>query len=161
MKKIILFIAMISCGVDSNFQKIEDHRTRSIPSEFEPYLEMFEVDANKHNIKIDSSNLKIQFKVLDGFMVGTCSTYSNSSRLDIDIDPNYWNSVGIVYRTILMYHEFGHCFLKRGHVDHLSIMRPNVLYQGTFLDDEKALIDELFTAKQFKLYDNNESCEGH
>ena len=52
--------------------------------------------------------------------VGQCLTYNNGSR-QINIDKNYWKASDEMEREFLIFHELGHCFLSRTHLDERMI----------------------------------------
>jgi hypothetical protein len=63
----------------------------------------------------------------------------------IRIDPRHWEDMTEIKRTQLMYHELGHCILKRPHRGGgVSIMNPLILDDATFIRYRDLLIKELF-----------------
>lgn len=118
MKKIIFIIAMLflntSCatGLDLRFVK----KYEKIHPEFAPYVSEFVYMSNG---KVDFDDFRY---ITMGFRdyedgsntVGTCHHIVD----EIDISREWWNSYKTPSERLeLVFHEFGHCILKRGHAN--------------------------------------------
>jgi hypothetical protein len=97
-----------------------------------PYFERFEIEGEKNGLDIRLDNLNIQgiiTSIDEEHIAGTCQFSRNSPRL-VTIDSEFWNSSGELFREFIVFHELGHCALRRDHDESasangvcLSIMR--------------------------------------
>ncbi len=84
-----------------------------------PYFERFVAEGASRGQEID-----LVAKQIEGFLVdieeadvaGQCS-YSASSTRKVNIDRTYWNSATDLEKEFLIFHELGHCYLERSHLD--------------------------------------------
>lgn len=114
MIKLVVIFALSFLG--TNIFKHYDGR----PTDpyFNQYVETFE---RLTNTKVVS---KINFKKLDGTAVASCTTAKIFVIGDIInyiyVDPDDWVLMTPEQRTLLMWHEFGHCVLGLGHNDKID-----------------------------------------
>jgi hypothetical protein len=94
-----------------------------IASEFEDYVQRFLTEANKHgqNFDFHKSGLIIEFVDKLGEFDGRCY-YENPIR--IEIDKGYWQKYGNfangdLLKEKVIFHELGHGFLNRKHLNEL------------------------------------------
>lgn len=148
----ILAIAML-LNVGSTF---EAERSRSYTSQptlrkgdFSKYIVSFAKYYEKYTGKTFNYSGQIYF---DGTMnlkfslAGRCGSFQN-----IYINEYYWNLGNEAYREVLIFHELGHCFLKREHTlgeykgYPVSMMHQYSLAEWIYLELKEAYIHELFT----------------
>jgi len=126
--------------------------TLNIDAELQPYFDRFVEEG-----AIRGENIDLAAKKIEGFLleieeegvVGQCS-YSSSSTRKVSIDINYWNSATDLEKEFVVFHELGHCYLERSHLDAqqnrncTSIMhsgtsgcrfRYNTASRNTYLDE--------------------------
>ena len=123
-----------------------------------PYFEQFEKAAYDRGIKIDLSQTGITGEISDlpGQSVAGQCQFGHYINNHITIDRNYWNRSSTMDREFVVFHELGHCFLLRGHLEDsfnnglcVSIMRSGL---GTCIDAYSQLnrtyyLDELFNGR--------------
>ena len=114
MKKILLLIIIgtfISCSQD----EYENPELNNM--EFEPYLSSFLEEGLSRGYDFTNSNINFYFADIEyNDAVGLC--YHNEK---IVIDREYWNNTGEGNKERLIFHELGHCFLKRNHRNEKNI----------------------------------------
>jgi hypothetical protein len=135
---------------------------------FEHYVNLFQEQAADLGQTIEVSDLVIRFKHIPiedkKVVLGICWRGGNHVPT-IDIDPEHWKGMSMVERELLMFHEMGHCLLRRDHVeDYTSIMNPYLIRTDEFIKDENRLLAELFDDSQYgglELYDSayHRSCD--
>ena len=145
MKMQILLLTMF-CGCISPFS---DERVYSVPDELVYYYNSFVDDAKKYGIDYSNSDIVIQFVDFDGGLAGKhADRYDHIKHVQIDRDIYNLNKQDTFVIKWLLYHEFGHAFLNRDHVDTCySIMHPYLMFCSTynFRFHEREMIEELFT----------------
>lgn len=95
-----------------------------IDQDLKPFVQDFERLYGK------PVNTNIGFEILPDKVVGLCNHITNT----VYIDKYYFEFISYERRLILMYHELGHCVLKRSHKETkfedgcpTSLMYPEVL----------------------------------
>jgi len=128
MKYIVLFLSvfLFSC---STTPKEEDNmvviveKEPYIDPEFQPYVDKFIAVSRGIMDKSDFARSTITMKELKGSTAGTCLAYPTYDGGDvyfsqeIEVDKTYWLSYSDLEKEDLMFHEFGHCYLHRGHTE--------------------------------------------
>jgi hypothetical protein len=128
----------------------------NVPDIIQPYVDAFEQEASLRGISLNINNLQVEFatNLNSGTAAGLCDTFNHVIKLDTT-STNWKNN--LYTREILVFHELGHCVLKRGHRDDelpngnlASIMRANgeQVYGGGLNEFKRQYyLDELFNVK--------------
>lgn len=91
----------------------------SIDEAFQPYVDQFIEEAATRGQIIDFSDtgLTMQFGIIDESKVATCLELGDDRRGShiIEFDRTVWNISANPWREFLVFHELGHCELKRKH----------------------------------------------
>jgi len=98
-----------------------------VNSEFLPYLKSFEKEANQRGVNLKYRTVEIRFQ-RDLMETKNCYAYSKSTMNDklIVVDTDFWETEPEPKRELVLYHEFGHAFLCRGHeYVNISVMRSD------------------------------------
>lgn len=104
------------------------HVTMDI-SGFEEQVLAFEDASNEAGKPITITNLIVRFNgdLNASHEAGVC--FIGSPIPYIEIDPTYWSHASEIQKEILMFHELGHCALKREHRnDFNGIMPYSIMY---------------------------------
>ena len=144
-------------GIIHDMTTNKHHPFAFVPAEydvdpaFQKYVNQFTVDAIRHNVTLDMSDLVIKFFKIEQkekglTTLGRCWVYSHNTPT-IEIHPKFWHNMDDMKRKMLIYHELGHCKLKRRHTPNnvISIMHRFVLPNHIHTDYYDYLITELFT----------------
>ena len=90
-----------------------------IDSRLDVYFDSFRAEAAKRGIDIDFEEMEIdgyiQF-IRERGVAGQCQTYVDGATR-VQISPSYWNTATDLEKEFLIFHELGHCALKREHLD--------------------------------------------
>ena len=91
----------------------------SIAEEFQTYVDQFIKEAATKGKIIDFSDtgLTIQFGTIDESTAAICKELGDDRRGShiIEFDRTIWNISAIPRKAFLVFHELGHCELKRSH----------------------------------------------
>jgi hypothetical protein len=95
--------------------------------EFHPYLESFKKDADTYKVRVDFYKMVTVFSSMKG--ESPVAAYCLPATNTVVVSINTWNSIDFKTRKALLYHEWGHCLLKRDHTDDVdySTMCPKSL----------------------------------
>ena len=120
-----------------------------------PYFELFKMEGEIRGLKIDFSSVGVEGYLGNAEgedVIGQCS-HSSSSPDKVTIDALFWQQASHSRKEFVIFHELGHCYLKRSHLDEtdelgfcLSIMQSssNACNTNYEIQREKYL-DELFS----------------
>lgn len=121
-----LFIMLSGCKKDDDLFKIQPDDTvdqnvnKGIDPAFSSFVKRFVDEGRKRgfNIELASRNITIQFTDINQQqspnVVGMCS-YDGRFRNDITIDIAFWERANDLQKEFILFHELGHCYLRRGH----------------------------------------------
>lgn len=138
-RNLALIVILSSCG-GAGPVKIDES---ALPTVVE-----FVAEAARRNVGVNLSGLDITVVHFTdtGLRAGDCRMPGKKIRLNAD----YWNRAPAFERRLLLFHELGHCLLKRAHVPGArdSIMNPTLFSEyGITAEYWVELVDELFGAR--------------
>ena len=145
-----LFLPLIF--VNCHQSTFEPVTYQNVAIELCPYFQQFEIEAAARGLNIDLkiANISGDIISIQNGEVGVCADIDEKQ---IFIDQDFWERSSDLTKEFIVFHELGHCFLKRKHLNTvaengtcLSIMRRG---NGSCLDyytskTRTALLDELF-----------------
>lgn len=126
-----------------------------VEEEIATYFRRFEDEGHRRGLVIDLQAAGIEGYFTDieeDRVYGQCQQSSNWKRLYVDIP--YWEQARELEKEFLIFHELGHCYLGRGHLDEanpdgtcVSIMQSSSdSCQANYtLTTRAAYLDELFS----------------
>lgn len=124
-----------------------------IHPEFRSFMSSFIADAEHYKVPLDVSNLTIVFSLTGRSATGTVAFCLPGSKTII-VYPDYWQILSPSIKKALIYHEAGHCLLKREHTEDrlssfafcpISIMYPTIdAIELCYNQLESSYIEELF-----------------
>ena len=88
-----------------------------VQNSFVPYLEDFKKDADKYKIKLDFYRMVTIFS--DREELGVAAFCVPSTKM-IVIYSKVWRTLDASSRKAPLYHEWGHCILRRDHVEDIN-----------------------------------------
>jgi len=94
--------------------------TLVIDTSLQPYFDLFEAEGQARGQNIDMVAAQIAGEIInieEDKVVGQCSSFTNSDRKVLRIDKAYWEQVSNLEREFVVFHELGHCYLGRGHLN--------------------------------------------
>ena len=128
----------------------------TIDPELQPYFDTFLEEGSQRgrNIQIENYLITASIEEISRQSVAGQCTQSEGTISQVLIDQQYWRGYTPLQRESLVFHELGHCILKRSHLDDkdlegncVSIMESGggtcaLLYN----DENRSLyLDELFS----------------
>jgi hypothetical protein len=110
---VLLLTSLAGCQRGSQPEPIQ----YSVPAEVEPYVQSFRDEAKKRNNSVSTDNLIITFGASQSEDVcGQCTLESGKPpHIIINKDGSCWQQANQHERECLLFHELGHCLLKRAH----------------------------------------------
>lgn len=129
MKYFILIFFSFSCGYNNReFSEKKDVIIETTELEF--YINKF-TELSGDDRLIEATGIIVHFDELEGRTAGICTLKGDSEPV-IKIDRDYWENATEVAKENLMFHELGHCILRRGHLDDYIDKKP-VSLMNSFL----------------------------
>ncbi len=106
---LILAVSFAACQDDPIKPSVYE-----VPALIQPYVDAFEMEAARRGVNLKIEDLQVRFasNLNNGTAAGLCDTFSHIIQLDTT-STNWQNNPHS--REILVFHELGHCVLKRGH----------------------------------------------
>ncbi len=113
---LLLLLVLLSCN--SSKQDEPEPVQYSVPAEVEPYLKTFREEASNRNNPVSTANLIITFgTVIKEDVCGQCILEAGKTpRIVLNKDSFCWQQANQNERECLVFHELGHCLLKRAHL---------------------------------------------
>ena len=128
-----------------------------VDQELWPHFASFEEEALRRGHRVDLSQAAIVGEIEEihqDQVAGTCAYSSRRSDKHVTIDKSFWDRASEAYREYIVFHELGHCYLYRGHMDqcrdnqtYASLMRSGTggCYDHYTSQTRAYYIDELFS----------------
>ena len=160
MSMMMLLVLISACKSDDSAPEIvpQEPEVREFPGVDErlwTYFERFELQAAARGVSVDLVAAGITGVIVpidEENVAGTCNFNARIPN-HVMIDEDFFNRVGDTFREFIIFHELGHCFLFRDHLEEedqlgrcVSIMRSGT---GECRDNYRTstrtlYIDELF-----------------
>ncbi len=130
-------------------------------SSFNKYLDDFKSDAKRYKVDLDLYKL---ITVFSSDVESGIAAYCVPQRKLVVVSRRAWYYLDSVGRKALLYHEWGHCILRRDHVDTISefpmpycpvsLMYPSIelpsrCYGNSMESYNRELFTNPFNFKQF------------
>jgi hypothetical protein len=139
----VLLVASVGCG---KAPKLE------VEAEFVPFVEKFQAEAAANGRPLQITDLVVKFGDMQSSSeTGACEINGDETPT-ITVSQAAWNRRSDAEREELMFHELGHCALKRQHNSQrmqdgrpASIMNPYALGRYTYEAHREEYIAELFS----------------
>jgi len=155
MRILLILLFLTGCGMTVPPIDIIDGVEFTFPSSnpiFNQYKNSFEDEySSVTGGSINTSNIRINLvEKMDNSFIGVCSTWKGGE--EIFIKESYWNVASEESKETLLYHELGHCALKKGHNNeryrgyNVSIMNSYNLPDHYIEDMRDSLFEELFNS---------------
>jgi hypothetical protein len=116
----------------------------------EAEVNAFIEDAERLGVNLPDRRLVVGFTNENRPYAGTCNTTTfhhwwgvSETQYVVLIDRGFWDMASKDEKTVLIYHELGHCWLDRDHVEPKSIMEPFLIWD--FAMYRKYYVQELFS----------------
>ena len=156
----ILLIVIILTSCQENDPLFpESERYPGVDQLLWPYFEKFEAAGAERGLAVDLASTGITASIREiheNQVAGQCS-YGYANPGEITVDLSFWNRSGNLAREMILFHELGHCYLERDHLEEAfssgyctSIMRSGTCCcrDGYNLENRSYYLDELFGVLQ-------------
>ena len=151
MAKLLLTVFILTgCGAPIKEKHVDEVYVYDVKPIFQPYVDAFiEYSTDRDQVTVD--HLTIEFGLLDSNILGKCNVYSYRSP-KITINAITWDYLDETDREVLLFHELGHCILRRSHNPNYtgffpdSIMHPNLISKS-YKGNEEEYRDELYSIR--------------
>ena len=160
MRIVSLLYCLVLAGLYSSCEEPEEFVAQpvkfpGVDEELKIYFQRFEDEAEARGYDVDLTSTGITGVILeidDRHVLGRCS-FPRAQPNRVTIDQTFWDRGSDLFREFVVFHELGHCFLFRPHLEEslsngacASIMRSG---NGPCLDNysrrtRNFYIDELF-----------------
>ena len=125
-------VLITGCTKESSENLIAE--TLFIDEALAPYFERFVAEGALRGINIDLAEKRIEGFLIDieaTDVAGQCS-YSATSTRTVNIDIAYWNNATDLEKEFVVFHELGHCYLERSHLDATENRNcTSIMHSGT------------------------------
>lgn len=134
---VLISLLAASCGPNKPTYSLESE-------EFRPYLDSFFYEAGIRGKALPPISLTIRFGAVDP--PALAYTAQGGDESTITMDPEVWRWAWDTQRELILYHEFGHAILHKGHTPYSTpaIMNPTIMLSSYYLTHRTQLIDDLF-----------------
>lgn len=108
----LLFISLAGCQKEETAPAIE------IDAQLMTYFERFESEALQRGFEAPVT-IQVSGKLAtigESGVAGRCEHYTSSPNVVL-VDRQYWQKAADLEKEYLIFHELGHCFLQRSHLD--------------------------------------------
>lgn len=152
---VLFFILCLGSCQKENINLQIEREYKNVDSKLWIHFQNFEDEARKRGLQVDldaAGIIGIIGETEHISAVGMCA-YNMNRPHEIVIDKHFWMRSSHVRRELIVFHELGHCFLKRPHNDDasfngncLSVMRSGQsgCIDNYSLNTRETYLDELF-----------------
>jgi len=159
MSFLITSTILISCQSDFSAPESETiniEAYQDVDQRLWTHFESFEIEAGKRGLFFDLNALNVTGEIVnisEENVAGTCQYGSHINHVTVDTD--FWFRNNDLQREFVVFHELGHCVLKRDHLEssfnngictsmmHSGLTRCNVAYNNI---NREYYLDELFAS---------------
>ena len=128
------FISLLIIGCTKENRENLTAEALHIDDALAPYFERFVAEGQLRGIAIDLVEKQIEGYLIDieeNNVVGQCS-YSETSTRSVNIDNAFWNNATDLEKEFVIFHELGHCYLERSHLDAQTNRNcTSIMHSGT------------------------------
>lgn len=117
MRRSLIAILLSFVLLDCRSVPEAEPETYQVPAEVEPYVKKFREEASRRGKTQAITNLIVTFGTLQGEEAcGECVLApGRTPRITLSSNTFCWKTLPNDVREALVFHELGHCVLKRGH----------------------------------------------
>ena len=114
----------------------------TIAPEFMPYFLQYRIDKFNYTGSQSIRRINIIFSKLEDY--SAVCLFKNKGEETIEVDPEVWFKSTDTFKTILIYHELGHCDLNLEHTTENFIMNPYLIDDILFNTNRNYYLTMLF-----------------
>ncbi len=134
----------------------EEEQVLVVDDTIQPYFDLFEEEGSVRGKTIDlaAANIQgIQTIIEEDNVSGQCVVNSSTGAKTIRVNQAFWTTASALEKEFLIFHELGHCYLDRRHLDDTGASGNcnSMMYSGNSVckmrytnSTRTAYLDELF-----------------
>jgi len=153
---ILIFVVSLcisSCGKE-DLTSVQNATV--VANDLQSYFSLFEEEGKARGLTINLAAANISGELVEisqTNVAGQCSVNTDTGRRVVRIDEDYWANATALEREFVIFHELGHCFLDRTHIDTKDVQGncESMMHSGISgcqfqytLASRTAYLDELF-----------------
>ncbi len=130
---------------------LNKNRPAVVDQDLQPLYSSFLEEGKKRGHDLSSMGLNMHFvEALEGKTLAQCSIVLGFTP-DVIVSRVAWRKASPIEREMIIFHELGHCFLLKGHNDHLhnqvptTLMTTNIFNQNLYYQNREKYLDTLFS----------------
>lgn len=142
----VMTLFAFSCGKAPVFE---------VEPEFMPYVNQFQGTAAQYGYSGKISELVVKFGPMSNALERAYCDLVDGEPPTVVVNTKVWQELDAASRESLMFHELGHCILKRIHISErsslgtpVSVMNPYAIDSETYEKHRDGYVAELFTGKK-------------
>ena len=119
MKQCVLYFLIVLTFLSIPACQADDEGMAHVAVEFQPYFDRFVDEGKKYGVDVDLDFLPISAHFIDfssSNVVGSCVRRQDNDR-EINVSRDYWNLADDLQKEYVIFHELGHCYLHREHLE--------------------------------------------
>jgi len=123
MRHLVFVFVLAACSSD---------RVYNVQDGLQSYLDnAFSISTNyRKEFSYENIILKLTLDLVKNEKCYGKTTHTKDGQRIMEFDYNHWLTTSESKRQTLFLHEFGHCFLLKGHNSRLSLMNPDITNKG-------------------------------
>ena len=155
MLSVTLLFSLVACEREATVLPESPLAIASVDESLQPYFSAFEEAAAARGFSVDLAEAGIEATIQlinEENVAGQC-TYHPARPNEIVIDAEYWQRASTLGQEFVVFHELGHCYLSRDHLDHANSAGVCISMMASGLGDcrnayshmtRESYLDELF-----------------
>ncbi len=155
IKLLALVLLTTACGTEYRDGKLTDeHKPKVDFGPYASYVKLFLDYSEEYDQPQTITDLIFRTADLsDPVQLGVCGRQEDHTPV-ITIDGPEWKTATETSRIALVFHELGHCVLRRAHITDSepthTLMRPYLMRDYEFSDNFDEVMEELFDPDTFR-----------
>jgi hypothetical protein len=145
-------LGFVAAGAGCGGATPSTQNTVNIDPTFQPYVDRFVQTSTTNGTPVAITSLAVQFGVMDTSQErGLCEIDANAVPT-ITVDQAAWDVADDPAHESLLFHELGHCVLRRLHLPTVedngtpaSLMYPYTMQDSVYLSNQDGFKKELFS----------------
>lgn len=107
-----LLLCIAGCNKDDEFPVVVDSRLQAL-------FDQFVAEGAERGVIVDFDMIPVSGRIeaIDEANVKGQCIHNSARPEELRIDESFWNGASNIEREFVVFHELGHCYLKRSHLD--------------------------------------------
>ena len=116
---IVCIMSMLIATLFVSCEKEDEFDNLTVQDELQSYFDAFVEEGAKRNITVDFDAFPVTAEITDieGTTIAGQCYHLEHKPSHIRIDEDIWTRSDTFTRELILFHELGHCYLQRDHLD--------------------------------------------